>query len=84
MKADLQGFVKEETGKFSATRLAFVAWSLIVLVMWAIVSYQQGELAEINNSIVSILGVFMSGKVVQRFGEKDKNGSKEEGAAQGA
>ena len=73
MSSDLKQFVKEDNGKFSATRLSFVAWSLVILVMWAFVSFQRQELVVIDNSIVSILGVLMSGKVVQRFGEKNED-----------
>jgi|TARA_R110000824_G_scaffold20545_15_gene77438 hypothetical protein len=75
MKKQLSDLLKEDSGKLSSTRLAFMAWSLIVLATWAIVSYQSGELIKLDNSIVSILGVLMSGKVVQRFGEKPKEES---------
>lgn len=75
MKKELSDLLKEDSGKFSSTRLAFMAWSLVVLVMWAITSYQSGDLIKLDNSIVSILGVLMSGKVVQRFGEKSKEES---------
>ncbi len=61
-------FLEDNAGGFSSTRLAFLLWTIGVLVVW-ISSSWGGELAKIDSSITTILGILMSGKVVQRFGE---------------
>ena len=55
----------------SATRLAFLLWVVGVLVVWMADSISQGQLARIDYSVVSLIGILMGGKALQRFGEKD-------------
>jgi hypothetical protein len=66
---NMQWFLREENGKLSATRLAFLLWAVGVLVMWIIACVNKGELQAIDNSVVTVLGLLMGGKAVQRFGE---------------
>jgi len=56
---------------FSATRLAFLLWAVGVLVVWMADSISQGQLAPIDYSIVTMIGILMGGKTLQRFGEKE-------------
>lgn len=69
MKKSLQ-FFKDDNGELSSTRLAFLAWAIGVLVVWIISSLTTGSLQKIDDSIGIILGILMSGKVVQKFAEK--------------
>jgi hypothetical protein len=64
-------FLQENNGGFSATRLALLLWVVGVLVVWIIDSLKSGTLAPIDSSIATVIGILMTGKVVQKFGEKD-------------
>lgn len=59
----------EQNGKLSATRIAFLAWSLGLLLIWGYTSFHQKSLVAIDQSITTILATLTAGKVVQRFGE---------------
>jgi hypothetical protein len=62
---------QEDNGNLSSTRLAFLLWTVGVLVVWSISSLRcTTGLAELPESIWIIIGLLMSGKVVQKFGEK--------------
>jgi hypothetical protein len=63
-------FLEEDNGDFSATRLALLAWVLGVLGVWLWLSILGRQMASIENSVVTILGILMTGKVTQKFGEK--------------
>ncbi len=63
-------FVQETDGSYSATRLGFVAWTLGVLVAWVATSIDHRSLQPIPESVATILGVLMTGKVVQRAVER--------------
>ncbi len=65
----LQQFLQEDNGRFSATRLAFLFWSIGVLVVWITISLYQHTLSDLPQSIYLIIGMLMSGKVIQKFGE---------------
>jgi hypothetical protein len=63
-------FLEDNSGGFSATRLAFLLWTVGVLAVWIYTSIANKSLADINSSVVTIIGILMTGKTVQRFGEK--------------
>jgi len=70
-KYGIRGYMLDKAAnEFSAMRLAFLLWSLVLLVIWAIVSYRTNALQDIPESVVTILGILITGKVVQRYGEK--------------
>lgn len=62
-------FFQENNGNFSATRLAFLLWSLGVFVVWSIVSIRVQALQTPPPEVMEIIGILMTGKVVQKFGE---------------
>ena len=62
--------LEDNSGGLSATRLAFLLWAVGVLVAWSIVSVRSGTLQPIDGSVQAILAILMTGKVVQRFGER--------------
>ena len=66
----LSEFLQEDNGGFSATRLAFLLWAVGVLVVWIIESLSSKSLERIDPTVTTILGILMTGKVVQKFGEK--------------
>ncbi len=68
-------FLQEDNGGFSSTRLAFLLWVFGVLVVWIIASVtsQPMTLARIDPSVTTVLGILMTGKVVQKFGEKPES-----------
>ena len=60
---------QEENGKNSATRVVFVLWGLGVLFVWTIVSIGQQNLQNLDQSIIYVLGILMTGKVGQKYFE---------------
>ena len=76
-KTDLSKFIKEsKTGKLSSSRLLVLAWGLGTLVVWivtSIISTLNGEgLQPLPESIVTVLGILVGGKTLQRFGENQE------------
>lgn len=65
------GFLQDGSGDFSATRLAFLMWSLFVLVVWCYVSVINQSLVDINEHVITIIGILMTGKVVQSYSPND-------------
>jgi len=63
-------FLRGGPKRLSATRLAFLLWVVGVLIVWMADSFRQGQLAPIDSSIVTLIGILMGGKALQRFGEK--------------
>lgn len=61
---------KGQGNKLSATRLAMLLWALSVLVVWIVISVRTNVPASIPESVVTILGIVLGGKAIQRFGEK--------------
>jgi len=69
----LSSFLEDNSGGFSATRLAFLLWVVGVLAVWICSSIENNNLAKIDNSVVTVIGILMTGKMVQRFGEKPES-----------
>lgn len=65
-------FLQDERGQFSSTRLAFLLWTIGLLVVWVFGSLSNpgGTLLEIPNSVIIIISAFMAGKVIQKHAEK--------------
>ncbi len=64
------GFLQDDNGNLSSMRLAFLLWVVGVLVIWGVASLKAGELKIIPDSVTTIVGVLMGGKVMQKFGEQ--------------
>ncbi|HEX5394139.1 MAG TPA: hypothetical protein VFW68_12700 [Rhodocyclaceae bacterium] len=62
-------FLQDGDGRLSATRLGFLLWTIGLLVVWIISSVTNNTLQPIPESVAAIVGVLMTGKVVQSFGE---------------
>lgn len=65
----LAEFLEDGDGSLSSTRLAFLLWAIGVLVVWIIASVEKKTLQPIDSSVTTVLGILMTGKVVQKFGE---------------
>jgi hypothetical protein len=63
-------FFQESNGRLSSTRLAFLLWAIGVLVTWMSNSLTTGELHPIPESIIALMGILMTGKVVQKTVEE--------------
>lgn len=68
-------FLQDGTGAFSATRLGFLLWVIGVLLAWMINSIITQKLQGLDASIITIIGILMSGKVVQSFSESIGTGN---------
>lgn len=69
MQARLDGFIREENGKLSSSRLLIMLWGGGVFIIWAISSLQGEVLQSIPDSVITVVGVLVGAKTVQRFGE---------------
>ncbi len=63
----LINFFQDGAGNLSATRLAFLFWSLGVLLVWIYLSISGHEMAKIDVSVTTIIAILMTGKVAQSF-----------------
>lgn len=68
-------FFQENNNRYSATRLAFLSWVFGALIFWGLSSFHEKKIQEIPNSVQVLIGTLMSGKVIQKFGEKDSTTS---------
>lgn len=66
----IEEFLQKENGGFSSTRLAFLLWAVGVIIIWIVNSAKSGILQPVDGSVITIMGIVMGGKVVQKFGEK--------------
>ena len=65
-------FLQDGFGSFSATRLAFLLWAVGVLIVWVYTSVVKGASSQpIDNSVIVVLGILMTGKVTQSFSPGD-------------
>jgi hypothetical protein len=65
-------FFQEDNGGYSATRLGFLLWVIGSLAIWIVASLssEPKQLAKVDSSVVTVIGILMTGKVAQKFGEK--------------
>lgn len=70
----MASFLQEDDGKWSATRLALLLWVVGVLVIWGYSSVRARQMQEVPDSVVTVMGILTTGKVVQRFGETRATG----------
>ncbi len=68
-QAGLGSFIREENGKLSSSRLLMMLWGGGIFVVWAIASLKGEALQAIPDSVLTVIGIFVGGKTVQRFGE---------------
>lgn len=58
------------TDKLSASRLLILFWGVGVFLVWAATCIVERSLQSIPESVVTVFGIAVGGKSVQRFGEK--------------
>lgn len=63
-------FLEEPQGGLSSCRLTLMLWTLGVLTCWVVVSIQKQALQPLDESVTTLTGILISGKVVQRFAER--------------
>ena len=70
----MDGFFRDGDGQLSATRFAFLTWSIVVLIGWFIVLLRGtgNTLPGIDPSITYTLALFIAGKVVHSFSPGDQ------------
>lgn len=64
-----QFFQDDNTKRFSATRLAFLAWIFGALIVWGAGSFHDQKMQEVPSSIQVLIGILMTGKVAQKVSE---------------
>jgi hypothetical protein len=70
---NLSTFFEDNSGGFSSIRLIAVIWIVIVAIVWVYTSFTVGYLADIPESAIILTIALISGKVIQRFGEKNED-----------
>lgn len=60
---------KENNGQLSSTRVLLLAWGFTTLIMWVIMSWVHQTIMPIPETNVYLMLGFISGKVVQKYGE---------------
>ncbi len=68
-------FFQDTDGKLSATRLVMILWVIGTFCIWSYISIKSASLVELPSSVVEILGILLTGKVVQKFSENAPDGS---------
>ncbi len=68
-QSPIAGFIREGNGKLSSSRLLVLLWGGGVFLIWAIASLRSETLQAIPDSVITVVGVLISAKTVQRFGE---------------
>jgi len=71
-------FFQDDTGMSSATRLAFITWSLGIFIIWSFMCIVTHSLLPIPQTVVEISLVFMAGKVSGAAVENLTSSSKKE------
>ena len=62
-------FFQDDTGAFSAYRLAFIVWTVVFAFLVTYLSISKGGFPELTSSYVALYSSVIGGKVVQSFSE---------------
>ncbi len=73
-----QFFQDDSTQRFSAIRLVLLAWAIGTLGIWGSISLNKTEIKDLPPSVQIVLLTLMTGKVVQKFGEKSSTSESDE------
>ena len=65
-----QFFQDKGKTELSATRLVLFIWATGVLVVWGVVSIVAKSVQTIPDPVITVLGLALGAKAVQRFGER--------------
>ena len=66
---NLLQFLKDDTGQYSAMRLVFILWSFVIALVWTYLSIKTGVFVSIPNSLITLIGMLLGGKVLQSASE---------------
>ena len=67
-------FLSEDNNHLSSTRLIMYIWCIGIFIIWAISTAKNNwQMQEINDSLQIIIGLVLSGKVIQKFNEQKVN-----------
>lgn len=66
-----QFFQDDATHRFSAIRLVLLAWAIGTLGVWGFISLNKTKIEDLPPSVQVVLLTLLTGKVVQKFGEKE-------------
>lgn len=61
----------EDNGKLSIVRIAFAAWTLLPLLIWAIISVIKLEILSFPETIIAVIGVMATNKLGQKYFESN-------------
>lgn len=62
--------VKDQNGKVSSMRIAFLFTTIFVVVIWGVLSLKNMTLLSLPDNVLYLIGVLATGKVGQKTFEK--------------
>ena len=69
--------MKEENGQFSSTRFSLYATLIVILGTYVahnvVALVKSGDFVDFPLNTVGVLGILLTGKVIQKFAEKKKS-----------
>jgi hypothetical protein len=70
----IQQFFQDGSGQLSATRLAFLLWAVGTLIVsaYTAIAGPAGSAFKVDPSVITLMGILMTGKVVQTFSPGDQ------------
>jgi hypothetical protein len=66
----LSEFLQQQDGAFSATRLAFLIWTMGALIVWGAACFA-GKPNPIDGNTITLIGILATAKVAQKPFEKE-------------
>jgi len=66
----LASTLQEGNGTTSSMRVVMMIYCIAVLSVWVSSCFGVGEVKPVDPSIIALVGVILTGKTIQRFGEK--------------
>jgi len=70
MNLNFLQFFHDESGEYSSIRGLMIAWGLGVLFVWGYSSVMSGVLQPVPESVIALVGILATSKVVQKKMEK--------------
>lgn len=73
MKTFLLSILEDHSGGVSSNRVILCLWMLLLCGMWAYQAIGAPSLPDIPTGVLTLTGMLLSAKVVQRFAEKPED-----------
>lgn len=65
----LKSLLEDNSGGLSSCRVVMLVWTMALFGTWVTVAYKTKSLPDVPTGVLTLTGMILGGKVVQRFGE---------------